>query len=352
MKLKIKDKIVQYPIIQGAMGVGISLGGLSGSVAKEGAMGTISMVGIGYNEEDYYDNPLKANKRAFKKELEKARSISKGRGLIGVNIMVVLNKYEKLVELAVKEKVDFIISGAGLPLNLPGLVEDEDILLCPIVSSARALKLINKVWRKKYNRLPDFVVLEGSGAGGHLGFKKEEIETGKSLEELTVEVLEYLEEIKKETGKEIPLFVAGSVYDGYDLKKYRDMGAAGIQIGTRFIGTYECDADERYKDFVIDSKEEDLVIINSPVGILGRAINNKFIKEVEQERKPSSRCINCLQTCDPKTTQYCISEALINAVKGDIDKGLIFAGSNLNRVSKKVSVKTIIKEIIEEYEKI
>ena len=209
MKLKIKDKIVQYPIIQGAMGVGISLGGLSGAVAKEGAMGTISMVGIGYNEEDYYENPLEANKRAFKKELEKARNISKGRGLIGVNIMVVLNKYEELVKLAVDGNVDFIISGAGLPLNLPGLVEDEDILLCPIVSSARALKLINKVWRKKYNRLPDFVVLEGSKAGGHLGFKKEEIETGKSLEELTVEVLEYLEELKKETGKQIPLFEIG-----------------------------------------------------------------------------------------------------------------------------------------------
>lgn len=349
MKLKIKDKTIEYPIIQGAMGVGVSLGQLSGAVAREGAMGTISMVGIGYREKDYYENNLEANRRAFKKELKLSRHISKGKGLIGANIMAVLNQYEEMVRLAAEEKVDFIISGAGLPLDLPKLVDDEDILLAPIVSSLRALKLINRIWSKKYNRLPDFVVLEGSEAGGHLGFKKEEIENGKSLEELTVEISEYLKEVKTETLKEIPLFVAGSVYDGYDLRKYRQLGAAGIQIGSRFIGTFECDADERYKEFVINSKEEDLVIINSPVGILGRAINNEFLEEVKEERKPSSRCINCLQTCNPKETQYCISEALINAVKGDIDEGLVFAGSNLNRIKEKVTVESIIKEIIEEY---
>ncbi len=352
MNLKIKNKEIKYPIIQGGMGVGISLGNLSGAVAREGAMGTISTVGIGYREEDFYTNTRQANRRAFKKEVKKAREIAKGEGLIGVNVMVVLNDYDELVKQAVEEKVDFIISGSGLPLNLPELVDDDEILLAPIVSSVRALKLINRVWKKKYKRLPDFVVLEGSQAGGHLGFKKKEIESGKSLEELTVELVEYLDDFKKESGEKIPLFVAGSVYDGYDLKKYRELGADGIQMGTRFIGTYECDADEKFKDFVIKAKDEDLVIVNSPVGILGRAINNNFLKELEEERKPSTRCINCLQPCDPKTTEYCISDALINAAKGNIDQGLIFAGSNLKRLKEKVSVESIIKEIIEEYEEI
>ena len=228
-------------------------------------------------------------------------------------------------------------------LGFPELVGDEDILIAPIVSSVRALKLINRIWSKKYNRLPDFVVLEGKGAGGHLGYKRDELEGGKGLEELTVEIAEYLKD------KEIPLFVAGSVFDGYDLRKYRGLGATGVQIGTRFIGTYECDADERFKDLIINSGKEDLVIIDSPVGIPGRAIMNNFLREIEVERKPSERCINCLKTCNPKTTQFCISDALINAVKGNIDEGLIFAGSNVDRVEKKVSVKSIIESIIEEY---
>ena len=350
LNLKIKTKEIEKPIIQGAMGVGISLGTLSGSVAKEGAMGTISMVGIGYKEADYYKNPLEANQRAFRKELKKARTIAQGNGLIGANIMVVLTDYEGLVKEAVAQKVDYIVSGAGLPLNLPELVADEDILLAPIVSSARALKLINRVWQKKHQRLPDFVVLEGSGAGGHLGFKRDEIEKGKSLEELTKDVVEYLQEVKQATGQTIPLFVAGSVYDGADLKKYRDLGATGLQIGSRFIGTFECDADERFKNFVINSKEEDLVIIQSPVGILGRAINNQFLKEIALERRPSVRCINCLQTCDPRTTPYCISDALIHSAKGEIEQGLVFAGSNLNRIDQMVSVKSILDEIVEEYQ--
>ena len=352
MNLKIKGREVDYPIIQGAMGVGVSLGGLSGAVAREGAIGTISMVGIGYREEDYYKDSMGANKRAFKKEMKKARDISGGKGLIGANIMAVLNGYEKLVKMAVEEKVDFIISGAGLPLNLPGLVEDGDILLAPIVSSARALKLINRMWKKKYNRLPDFVVLEGSSAGGHLGFKKEEIEEGKSLEELTVELADYLQELKEDTGEDIPFFVAGSTYDGYDLKKYKGLGASGIQIGTRFIGTDECDADKRYKDFIVQAEEEDLAIINSPVGILGRAVDNNFLEEVEEERKPSKKCINCLEPCDPGTTRYCISDALVNAVKGNVQEGLVFAGSNVGRVERIEPVKDIINQIVKEYREV
>ena len=156
--------------------------------------------------------------------------------------------------------------------------------------------------------------------------------------------------IQQETGRTIPKFVAGSVYDGADLKKYRDLGATGLQIGSRFIGTFECDADEHFKNFVIDSKEEDLVIIQSPVGILGRAINNQFLEEIALERRPSVRCVNCLQTCDPSTTPYCISDALIHSAKGEIEQGLVFAGSHLNRINQMLSVKSILYEFVEEYQ--
>ena len=346
MKLKIKNKKVDYPIIQGGMGVGISLGRLAGSVALEGGMGTISMANIGYKEEDFYKNSRQANIRGFKKELEEARSISRGRGLIGVNIMVVGTQYEELARIAGEENVDYIICGAGIPLNLPELVENKDVFLAPIVSSLRALQVINKVWKKKYNRFPDFIVVEGKGAGGHLGFKMDGIETGKNLEDLTLEIVNYLREL----GEDIPIFVAGSVYDGHDLRKFRELGATGIQIGTRFIGTYECDADIRFKEFVVSSNKEDLTIIKSQVGIPGRAIKNKFLHDIEKTRRPAKKCINCLQTCNPRETQFCISDALISAVKGDIDNALIFAGSNLDRVKEIVSVKSLMEKIIKEYE--
>lgn len=346
MEIKIGNKTVKYPIIQGGMGVGVSLGNLSGSVAKEGAMGTISTVGIGYRERDFYKKPLEANIRGLKKELKRAREISEGNGLIGINIMVAVNDYDELVKAAVEEKIDYIISGAGLPLKLPELVGDENILLAPIVSSLKALKIINRYWEKRYNRLPDFIVLEGSEAGGHLGFKRKDLKEGKNLQELTKEVLEYLGKLNKE----IPLFVAGSTYDGYDLKKYRKLGAAGIQIGTRFIATYESDVAKEFKELIVKSKKEDLIIIESPVGMPARAVNNKFLQRVAKERVPSSRCINCLKTCNPKTTQYCISEALINSAKGDVENGLVFAGSNIDRITQITSVKELIDSIIREYQ--
>lgn len=347
--LKIGNKTIKYPIIQGGMGVGVSLGNLSGSVAKEGCMGTISMVGIGYREEDFYVNPLAANKRAFRQEIKKAREISKGEGLIGINIMVAVNNYEELIEEALKEKVDFIISGAGLPLKLPELVGDEDVLIAPIVSSLKAFKLINKLWTNRYNRFPDFVIVEGSKAGGHLGFKFDEIENTQTLKEISIEIIEEVERLKKEFGVEIPIFVAGSVYDGYDLKTYKDLGATGLQIGTRFIGTYECDVHPNFKDMIVNSIQDDLIIIKSPVGLPGRAIKNKFSEDIKVSRRPSKKCINCLKTCSPKDTPYCILDALINAAKGDVENGLVFSGSNVHRVEEIVSVKKIIEDIMKEF---
>lgn len=350
MNIKIGNKTIKYPIIQGGMGVGVSLGGLSGAVAREGAMGTISTVAIGYREDDFYENPLEANKRALKREMEKAREISGGEGLVGINIMVAINDYDQLVRAAGEEGVDYIISGAGLPLNLPELVEDKNILLAPIVSSLKAFKLINKVWTKRYNRHPDFIVVEGPGAGGHLGFKMDEITNGKSLEEITIEILEEVKRIEEDSGREIPVFVAGSLYDGKDLRRFRELGATGLQIGTRFIGTEECDAHPNFKEMILNSKEEDLILIESPVGLPGRAIKNKFLEDIKLNRRPSSRCINCLKTCSPGETQYCILDALINAAKGDIDNGLFFSGTNVHRVEEILPVKEIIEKIMKEFD--
>lgn len=348
MNIKIGNRKIKYPIIQGGMGVGISLGNLSGAVAKEGCMGVISTVGIGYREDDFYRNMQEANRRAFSKEVRRARELAGGNGLIGANIMASLNAYKEDVLMAVEEKVDFIISGAGLALNLPELVGDSDILICPIVSSLKALRLIIKSWDKRYKRLPDFLVVEGRQAGGHLGFKREKIEEGASLKEISREIIDYL----REKGLEIPIFVAGSVYDGYDLKSYRNLGATGIQLATRFIATEECDAHINFKQVIVDSSREDLVIIDSPAGLPARAVNNDFIRSLKNGKIASKRCINCLKTCNPKTTDFCISDALIESVKGNVESGLVFAGSNIDRINEIVRVKDIISSIVEEFERI
>lgn len=343
--MEIKNKKIDYPIIQGGMGVGISLGNLSGHIAKNGAMGVISMVGIGYMEDDFYKDTPMANKRSFKREIKKARQIADGNGLIGVNIMHALTDFDSMVQMAVEEDVDFIISGAGLPLNLPEIVGDKDILIAPIVSSLKALKLIIKIWTKRYNRLPDFLVIEGKDAGGHLGFKLKDLEDNKKLEDIVIEIIDYL----NEENLDIKVFVAGSVYDGYDLKKYRDLGAFGIQIGTRFIATEECDASYEFKEMIKNGKSEDLTIIKSPAGMPARALNNKFIDRINKERVLSKRCINCLKTCNPRETDFCISDALINSVKGDMENGLIFSGANIDKIDKITNVDNIIDEIVREW---
>ena len=346
MSVKIGNKELTIPVIQGGMGVGISLGGLSGAVAKEGGMGTISIVGIGYREEDFYKNNIEANTRAFSKELKKAREIAQGNGIIAVNIMYALTDFQAMVKAAVKEKIDAIVVGAGLPLDLPSFVDDKNIMIAPIISSARALKLIIRNWTKKYNRYPDFVVLEGKDAGGHLGFKKEEIENENySLEEITKEVVEYLNELKDKIQYKIPLFVGGSFFDGNDLNLVQSWGADGIQMGTRFIATVECDASEDFKKMVLNAEKDDIVLLHSPVGLPARGIKNEFIERIARERVPSKRCINCLKTCNPRTTDFCISDALINSVKGETEKGLFFSGSLAHRITEITTVHKIFEEI-------
>ena len=317
-KVNIGDMTLDVPIIQGGMGVGISLGNLAGNVALNGGMGVISTAHPGYRADDFEKNPLEANKR------------------------------ELANEIAVKSKIDAIISGAGLPMNLPSFVQGTKVKIAPIVSSGKAAKLICKTWDRKFKVAPDFVVIEGSEAGGHLGFHKEDVlnKTTAKLVDIFKEVKETVQPFVEKYQKDIPIFVAGGVYDSEDIQKYLDLGADGVQMATRFICTEECDADIKYKQAFINAKKGDIEIVKSPVGMPGRAIMTKLTKRLKQdERIPVKRCYNCLIPCDVKTTPYCISGALINAAKGNLDEGLVFSGSNGYRNDKIISVKELMDEL-------
>lgn len=346
----IGDMKLEVPIIQGGMGVGISLGNLAGHVAKNGGMGVISTAHPGYRAEDFEKNPTEVNKRELAKEIQKAKEIAKGKGMVAINAMVAITDYAQMVEVAIKNKIDAIISGAGLPMNLPGFVKGTKVKIAPIVSSGKAARLICKTWDRRYHVAPDFVVIEGSEAGGHLGFHKEDVlnKTTAKLADIFKEVKETLQPFVEKYQKEIPIFVAGGVYDADDIKQFMDLGADGVQMATRFICTEECDADIKYKEAFINAKKEDIDIVKSPVGMPGRAIMTKLTERLKNdERIPVKRCYNCLVPCDVKTTPYCISSALINAAKGNLDEGLVFSGSNGYRNDKIVTVKELMDELKE-----
>lgn len=346
--IKVGDKCSKYPIIQGGMGVGVSLHNLAGSVSKEGAIGIISTADIGYQEEDFSNEPMKANIRAIGKEIKQAREIAGEDKIIGVNIMVALNNYVEIVKECVKQKIDLIISGAGIPKELPEYVKGSTTKIAPIVSSVRCCKLIVKHWMKKYNYVPDMIVIEGPEAGGHLGFKEEELIDGAKpkLEDITIEVVDYVKEIEKETGKDIPVIAAGGIWDSKDIKRFIDLGASGVQMATRFVATNECDASLEFKKAYVNAKSEDIKIIKSPVGMPGRAINNVFINKVENEECKIRKCYNCIKTCNVLNTPYCITRALINSVKGEVDNGLIFCGSNVSKIKEIVSVHDLMQELV------
>ena len=349
--LKIGNLISKYPIIQGGMGVGVSMHKLAGNVAKEGGIGIISTADIGYQDEEFNQNPMKANLKAIGEEIAKARKIAPN-GIIGVNIMVALNNYGEIVKECVKNKIDLIVSGAGLPKDLPSFIKGTKTKIAPIVSSGRCAKLISKMWINKYNYAPDMIVVEGPEAGGHLGFKENELtpENKPKLEDITRDVIKEVKEIEKESGKEIPVVVAGGIFDGKDIAKYIKLGANGVQMATRFVATEECDASDNFKQAYINAKKEDIKIIKSPVGMPGRAIKNEFIKKVEESKDKITKCYKCIKTCNPVETPYCITKALINAVKGNIKEGLIFCGSNVDKIHKIATVREIMQELVQEAE--
>lgn len=346
--IKLGNKESKYPIIQGGMGVGVSLHKLAGTVSKEGGIGIISTADIGYKEEDFEKNPIEANLRAIGKEIKLARKIAGEDKILGVNIMVALKNYAEIVKECVKQKIDLIISGAGIPKDLPEYVKNTETKIAPIVSSLRCCKLIVKHWMTKYNYVPDMIVIEGTEAGGHLGFKLEELEENNKpkLEDITVEVVNYIKEIENETGKSIPVISAGGIWDSKDIKKFLNLGASGVQMATRFVATNECDASIEFKEAYINAKKDDIKIIKSPVGMPGRAIYNKFIESTEKEKCKIKRCYNCIKTCDVKTTPYCITKALINAVKGNMEDALVFCGSNVGRVKEIVPVHDLMQELV------
>lgn len=343
-------KELTIPIIQGGMGVGVSLSGLAGAVMKEGGMGVISAAHPGYRKEQFWKHPIETNCEALKEEITKAKTISQGHGICGVNVMVASEHYEVYVKAAIDGGADAIISGAGLPMNLPSIEGSEHVLLAPIISSARAAKLILKSWDRHYHRCPDFIVIEGSLAGGHLGFKKEAIAEGtaQTLEEILPEVLEAIKPYVVQYEKQIPVFVAGGIYTKEDIEKFQRLGAAGVQMATRFIATHECDADVAFKQKIVNSTKDTITLVKSPAGLPGRAVLTKFMEKTLAGRIPSSHCVKCMKPCIPATTPYCISEALINAVKGNVEQGLVFAGANAWRIDKIVSVHELLMELVGE----
>lgn len=342
-ELKIGDLTAKLPLIQGGMGIGVSLSNLAAAVANEGGVGIISGVQIGFREEDFSTNPISANLRAIKSEIRKAREKSKG--IIGMNLMAAMNNYELYVKEAVKEKIDLIISGAGLPLALPKLVKDTTTKIAPIVSSAKAARVIINSWLK-HDRLPDLVVVEGPLAGGHLGFKHEELTENKckDLKQLTIEVKELIKTYEEKYSIKIPVVSAGGIRSREDIESLLEAGADGVQLASVFVPTVECDAHENFKMAYINAHNDDIFIVKSPVGMPARAIRTNFLsKSLNEDRATVKKCHKCMPDCDFNKIPYCISEGLINSVKGG--DGLIFSGANLESINKLSSVHEVISKL-------
>ena len=356
--LKIGNLVAKHPVIQGGMGVGVSLSSLAGAVAKAGGIGIISTAQIGFKDQDFGKNPMAANLRAINSELKKAREKAP-QGILGFNIMVATKEYASYVKEAVKAGADVIISGAGLPIDMPKFVAEAEnenggsekkerrTMIAPIVSSVKSALVICRMWDRKYHTAPDFVVVEGPCAGGHLGFSREQLaELGADTDHVAETfdepaydkeirgIIETVKSFAEKYKKHIPVITAGGIFDHKDVLHQFALGAEGIQAATRFVTTEECDADIAYKEAYINAKEEDIVIVKSPVGMPGRAIKNKFLERVAQGPVKVERCFRCLEHCNPAETPYCITKALINAAEGKIDEALLFCGSNAYRCEK------------------
>jgi NAD(P)H-dependent flavin oxidoreductase YrpB (nitropropane dioxygenase family) len=318
-------------------------------VSSEGGLGVIASVGLGEDEasEESYEE---RSRDALRNEI---REVKQRHLPVGVNIMVVLTNYRSLVQVCVEEAVDVIISGAGLPLRLPEYAVGSDAGLVPIVSSARAARIVCKTWLRRYDRLPDAFIVEGPMAGGHLGFSFDELTEGKAqpLETLLKGVLAVAGEYQEHYGKPMPVIAAGGIYTGRDIADFLTMGASGVQMGTRFVATHECDASDRYKEAFVTARREDVIVIRSPVGMPARVIKNEFIERSLKGRKFTFACLyKCLLSCEVITANYCIAESLLNAARGNFDHGFAMCGQNVYRIDKIVTVKALVQELVEEAE--
>ena len=346
--LKIGKHVPKYPLIQGGMGVRISASGLAGAVAKAGGIGTIASVGLGlgsphFNGKNYFE----ANKLALADEIAAARKTAPD-GIIAVNCIVALTDYEDMVRTAAACGAQVIISGAGLPMQLPEYTKDHpEVTLVPIVSSVKAARLIIRKWEKSYGRLPDALVVEAPGmAGGHLGARTEEVFS----EELTLEkvVPELVEFLSAEVKADIPVVAAGGIWSREDMMRAFGMGARGVQMGTRFVCTHECDAPDAFKRMYLSAEPDDVILVKSPVGLPGRAIRNAFSDKLAGGAPEGHKCrYNCIKHCSFRTdkTGFCISTALSTAQAGNVDEGLIFSGSNSARCKEIVPVADVIEDL-------
>ena len=349
LPLEIGDKKVKYPIVQGGMGVGISLGGLAGAVAKAGGLGVISAAQIGFNEPDFENNTVEANIRAIEKEYNKAREIAP-EGIIGFNIMVALQHYKEYVIQAAKAGADIIISGAGLATDLPDYVKGFATKIAPIVSGERAAQVLLKLWDKKYHTTADMVVIEGPLAGGHLGFHKEEVEsiTEEAYEGTIQKIIQIVKEYADKYAKKIPVVVAGGIDTAQKLKRMIELGADGVQVASVFVATEECDAAEGFKRAYVEAKEEDIQLVKSPVGMPGRAIRNSFIERVEAGvKEPITKCYGCIKNCKPAEIPYCITKALVTSARGDADNGLVFCGANTYKIQEITTVQKVMESLLQ-----
>ena len=348
--LKIGKKYTKLPLIQGGMGIGISLGGLAGAVAAEGGAGVISAAQIGFREPDFDEEPFTANLRTIHKEVEKARALSK-EGVIGMNIMTAMNDYESYVREAVKAGVDFIVSGAGLPVDLPAYTEGSDTAIAPIVSTEKSASVILKYWDKKYKKIPDLLIVEGPKAGGHLGFTKEQLEffTENKYKEEIGSILRLVKTYEEKYGEKIPVILAGGIDSREKAEEAFSIGADGIQVATRFVTTKECDAAPEYKEAYVKAKKEDICIVKSPVGMPGRAIHNAFLEKVERGEKKLCKCHKCLHRCNPGEIPYCITDALIQAAEGNVEDALIFCGANAWKISEIQTVSQVVRELFPDF---
>lgn len=363
--LTIGSKTISTAIVQGGMGVGVSRSQLAGAVAKQGGIGIISTAQIGYDEENFENNQLDCNIKAIKKHIAKAKEIAGRNGLVGVNVMVALKHYREHVQAAVQAGADLVVCGAGLPLDLPELVKNaipvkstenssfkadsHTTYIAPIVSSRRAAELILKRWDTKYGTTADMLVVEGPKAGGHLGYKPDELKDIDSIDfdRIVKDVIEVKVHYEEKYGHAIPVIAGGGIYDSRDVRHIMELGADGVQVASRFVATNECDAADAYKEAYINAKKEDIVIVKSPVGMPGRALNNAFIKRVSLRKEPVKKCYLCLEKCNPKDVPYCITKALTDAVRGDTDNGLIFCGANVCKIDKISTVEEVMNELAE-----
>lgn len=349
--LKINGKEVKFPIIQGGMGIRISLSKLANACLNSGIVATISAAQVGFLNKNFKKDTINVNKEAITEEINKIREQNPD-GILGVNLMHAINDYDEYARFLSTQDIDFIVSGAGLPVDLPEYIKDTKVKGAFIVSSGRAARLLLRSWDRRHNFMPEFIVCEGPLAGGHLGFTKEDFDNGNvtKLEQIVKDVMEVVKPFEEKYGTKIPIIAAGGIHDGHDMADLMKIGADGVQIATRFIATNECDASDEYKELIVSSQKEDIVRVESPAGLPGRAIKNFLTKTLEKQRMKVSYCVDCLKTCKKVGIPYCITEQLGNSASGD-GNGLIFTGAKAYLIDKIDSVENIVQEIIKECKK-